>query len=198
MAGKGLSTLGLMTTISRIFRDPLNSNIKFHILSASIKPSDFTDLATAIWDDRMSVEQDSKALLDAEYRFGPNKLVVKNANITDFLSEALIIHEGVHAINDMKKRGSLPAVDDEVAGYVAQALYVRGHGKAKKGEYITHPVTTKQDIFKAAFALAERILEKKSYWQQIITLREAIYADPDYAANLKQKRTFDGLGPAKT
>lgn len=193
MAGKGLSTLGLMSTVSRIFRDPLNSNIKFHILSASIKPSDFTELASAIWDDRMFVEQDSKAKLDAEYHYGPNKLVVKNANITDVLSEALIIHEGVHAINDMKKRGALPAVDDEVAGYVAQALYVRGHG-AKKGQYITHPVTTKQDIFIAAFALAERILDKKSYWKQIITLREKIYADPDYAANLKQRRVFDGLG----
>ncbi|MBL8250517.1 MAG: hypothetical protein JNK31_02485 [Candidatus Competibacter sp.] len=182
--------------VAAIFEDPKNGNISFSILGISIRPSHFKQVGSAIREGRIGIEIDPKLVQgDAVYFFKDNKMVLKSYDFNDVLLCALIIHEGVHAINDIKKRSKIAIIDDEVAGFVAQALYIRGHGyPASTGLRLTDNTDKKKDaIFQKAFAIADLIADRKSYWREWVDLRAAIKAVPDYAGSLATPRAYKGI-----
>ncbi|HRD64963.1 MAG TPA: hypothetical protein PKY50_02295 [Candidatus Competibacter sp.] len=188
--------LALPLGVAAIFEDPKNSNINFSIIGISIRPSYFVEVGKAIRDGGIAIEIDPKlAQGDAIYFFKTNKIVLKSYDFNDLLLCALIIHEGVHAINDIKKRSKIATIDDEVAAFVAQALYVRGHGyPASTGLRLTDNTDKKKDaVFQKAFLIADLITARKSFWQEWIDLRAAIKAVPDYAGSLATPRAYKGI-----
>lgn len=190
-----LSSLVLRLGVAAIFADPKNSNISFSILGISVRPHHFREVGTAIYEGKIAVELDPKlAQGDAVYFFKTNKIVLKSCDLGDLLFCALVIHEGVHAINDIKKRSKMAIIDDEAAGFVAQALYVRGHGyPASTGLRLTDNDKKKDAVFQRAFAVADLVSARKSYWREWIDLRAAIKDVPDYASSLATPRAYKGI-----
>jgi hypothetical protein len=188
--------LTLPLGVAAIFEDSKNSNIDFSILGISIRPSHFKEVGKAIREGRIAVEIDPKLVQgDAVYFFKDNKIVLKSYDFNDLLLCALIIHEGVHAINDIKKRSKIAIIDDEVAGFVAQALYVRGHGyPSSTGLRLTDNTDTKKDaVFQKAFVVADLVSARKSFWREWVDLRAAIKDVPDYASSLATPRAYKGI-----
>lgn len=187
--------LTLPLAVASIFEDSKNSNINFSIIGISIRPSHFVEVGKAIREGRITLEIDSKlAQGDAVYFFKDNKMVLKSYDFNDLLLCALIIHEGVHAINDIKKRSKIATIDDEVAAFVAQALYIRGHGyPSSTGLRLTDNNKKKDAIFQKAFVIADLISARKSFWREWIDLRAAIKAVPDYAGSLATPRAYKGI-----
>jgi hypothetical protein len=93
--------------------------------------------------------------------------------------KSLIVHEAVHAINDLFMV-TMRGIDDEVAGYVAQALYYRRAGFT--GVPIADDALI-QDVYKAAFAYADGIIAGKSSFSLVgeeSKLGLAIVKVPEY------------------
>lgn len=187
--------LTLPLAVASIFEDSKNSNINFSIIGISIRPSHFVEVGKAIRESRITLEIDPKlAQGDAVYFFKDNKMVLKSYDFNDLLLCALIIHEGVHAINDIKKRSKIATIDDEVAAFVAQALYIRGHGyPSSTGLRLTDNNKKKDAIFENAFVIADLISARRSFWREWIDLRAAIKAVPDYAGSLATPRAYKGI-----
>ena len=187
--------LTLPLAVASIFEDSKNSNINFSIIGISIRPSHFVEVGKAVREGRITLEIDPKlAQGDAVYFFKDNKMVLKSYDFNDLLLCALIVHEGVHAINDIKKRSKIATIDDEVAAFVAQALYIRGHGyPVSTGLRLTDKDSKKDAIFQKAFLIADLISARKSFWREWIDLRAAIKAVPDYAGSLATPRAYKGI-----
>ncbi len=187
--------LTLPLGVAAIFEDSKNSNITFSIIGISIRPSHFVEVGKAVREGRITLEIDPKlAQGDAVYFFKDNKMVLKSYDFNDLLLCALIVHEGVHAINDIKKRSKIATIDDEVAAFVAQALYIRGHGyPVSTGLRLTDKDSKKDAIFQKAFLIADLISARKSFWREWIDLRAAIKAVPDYAGSLATPRAYKGI-----
>jgi hypothetical protein len=95
--------------------------------------------------------------------------------------KAVLVHEATHAANDMKRRSTMLHVDDEAAGYVAQAMYIRGTG-VRAPIRLTSPTAVIDDIYKASFDVADAIFGGIGHPVDLLdTLRDKILANPNYS-----------------
>ncbi len=127
------------------------------------------------------VPTDNLAELDdsadlAEYHSYNNHLVAQSPR-HNFENEAVIIHESVHASFDIT-RSVLPKIDDELAGFFAEAFYLRL--KNAPISFYTHSATI------AAKSAVETILGGGSPTvEQISNIRSAILSDTFYRSDVR-------------
>jgi hypothetical protein len=161
----------------------------------SVKHKDFTDIAEFIADGTIEVvpvnsrgasyefrntEADADSLKTPRRSSGPWRV-----------TQALVIHEAVHAISDLRLRGvEVLTLDEEAFAFVVQGMFLERH---KQPATLHHDAPTKR-LKNEARALAVRYLAGEIVidpdWEP---LREAIRKHPIYRPRFRKKLKFDGL-----
>ena len=105
------------------------------------------------------------------------------------VTQALIIHEAVHAISDLREL-HVSTLDEEAFAYVVQGMFLERH---KQPATLHHDAPTKR-LKNEARALAVKYLAGEIVidpdWE---ALREAIRKHPIYRPRFRKKLKFDGL-----
>jgi hypothetical protein len=164
-----------------------------------ITPKPIRGVADAIKAGKIAVYHDPHFLMaknqySAFYDGGYNAMFVGFSDPDTVGRKAVIVHEAVHAVNDIKKRSSIVHIDDEAAAFTAQAMYIRGLGNRPPIRLKTKD-TTIDDVYAASFAVADRIFGGMAHpTSEIDTLRDKIRAmGGDYATNADSTVGYDGL-----
>jgi hypothetical protein len=132
---------------------------------------DQLDAAYSSWKTRRVKEGEKKLL---------GKITLKNKAVgAKVIGRAAIFHESVHALKDVNNT-KITMHNDEVAAYLADALYLKLSG--------IHKVAggaQEKAIFNAAFAIVDsrKMTKKKGVslrWDDCTNLREKIKAHPAY------------------
>ena len=146
-----------------ILRDPVASRLAFKAGSVELKISDLAAVATAIDSGKITVIHRPCKGWMAEYRGGPNQLVIPFARTPPMGMRALMVHEAVHAAMDVAKTPQTMQQAEGLA-YIAQALYSRRNG-GNLGAAVVNPPFIQNPrnflawtgIFKFAASIAEDI-----------------------------------------
>ncbi|VAW66317.1 hypothetical protein MNBD_GAMMA09-3498 [hydrothermal vent metagenome] len=97
-----------------------------------------------------------------QYDVNKNILMLKHSNLAlnSAVVQSFFIHEGVHMGNDVDKIGIVKGVDEEAAGFIAQAIYFR----AETGRYLSDPNNNPKinKVFSQANAAAISVINKSS------------------------------------
>lgn len=140
------------------------ANIDFRLKTIEIKPGYFKLVADAIRKGKVKVIVDSS--LDGGtfyYDSGEDAFYLDDPGaVTRITAKALIVHEGVHAVNDMYGRSTIDAIDDEFAAYLAQAMYMIENAAASplfRPAEVGQANYYKTDTVYPFLPLAEQILE---------------------------------------
>ncbi len=165
-------------------RETRQINFNFQSVTGSrveVSSLSFQRVATAIRrgiivpSDNLTELNDSSDL--AEYHSSNNRMVALSPR-HNFENEAVIIHESIHASFDLT-RSVLPKVDDELAGFFAEAFYLRL--KDAPINFYTHSATV------VAKSAVETILGGGSpTTAQISNIRSRILADTGYSYDVRQ------------
>lgn len=109
---------------------------------------------------------------------------------TNFLRsfEALVVHETVHAIHDLR-RAVIPWMDSEVAAYIAQGFYANNAGVPDNG------VNQKEYILLGKLIADDFALRGQIDDVLLDELRDKLRNDPDYAGYINKTFVGDGGNP---
>lgn len=185
--------MSLEATIADVIRKHPAGKINFKIDTIIINRTQMEKVAKAIESGDITVEvKDTGEQLGAAYsswktrrvEAGEKKLIgkisVKNEDVAkQVFGRAGIFHECVHALMDVNN-SKITMHNDEVAAYLADALYLRLSGKTQVGGG-----AEEKAIFKAAFDIIDsKALIKKApvalRWDDCDRLRDAIKAHSAY------------------
>ncbi len=166
-----------------VLGDSVALNLAFKLGSFELRAGDLQLVAQAIRSQKIYVKHRPKAGNMAYYIPGNpyNSLLVSYDKLPDIGSRALIVHECVHAVCDIRKL-PLAAYDNELVAYVAQALYMRYSGWKMDG-----------GVGASALPATATIVDRRNAaaWSGIFAnagaLAEAIYTGKDFS-------TLDFLG----
>jgi hypothetical protein len=129
-----LNGIGACTVLD----DAKNAGLRLQVGSVKVTHANLMAVSQAIRDEQITVEVYSGITGDAEYR--PDLDVIRIGSVAtmsdiltgDPLSCSLLVHEAVHAANDIFMSGqSILRPENEAAAYLAQAYYLRKHGWEK-------------------------------------------------------------------
>lgn len=176
-------------------RLPANQ-INFFVDHLHVSPAGMRKVGEAILVGSITVERgDTGSHLGAAYTPHKNILSLSHETRIDTIAgRAAIFHEGVHALVDMKKIRNFTALQDEVAGYLGDALYMR----------ILNAIPTTKDlqdkaIYDAAYDIIERYQMRykpgvKLTAAEYAPLAQALKQHGAYGHQLaKQKASADGI-----
>jgi hypothetical protein len=102
-----------------VLNDPTLGKFSFDVSGIPVNAREFRTVADYFDTYSIKLADGDTDDADAAYDPGANSLIVKSA---DALDPALILHECVHAIVDVKKL-VVPRLHEEVAGYLTQITY---------------------------------------------------------------------------
>jgi hypothetical protein len=102
--------------------------------------------------------------------------------------DATIIHEATHAVEDGAKWKNMTLLDTEVAGYVAQFLFLINRNAVPTIN--TKKPTPTDTLFAEALEAAQSVVAKGSFPEKGI--RAAISNHPEYSGRLKAKIVNNG------
>lgn len=184
--------------VSQLLRSTAVQKINFMFGAVIVSGSRMLELARAIENFEVVVYQDTKCKkvpspFDGYYSGNDDAIYLGFKDLASMDNRMLLVHECVHAINDMNGSAGLSQLDDECAGYVACAQYYRYSGNAwPKRAKATAPLV--DAIYDAAFSLADDYLDKvMNPTMGVETLRAAVLAHPIYAGADTKKMTYNGL-----
>jgi hypothetical protein len=169
--------------VADILRLPLIDKISFVLADDAIEvsPRKLRQVADAIEKGRIDVVvADTGPQLAAAYSPHSNKMTLRNAQVPDSgLGRSDIVHESVHALVDMFRYTQATALSDEVAAYLAQAIFMRSIGLRVTGGEA-------KPIFDAALAIIDahqlgKVSQVRLRWADYLQLREAVHANPAYS-----------------
>ena len=162
--------------------------------TVNVEPTMFRSVANAIENDQIAIVENWSTADIAMYsaRADPNNNVAANTlylgrnQRSSRLFNALIVHEAVHAAWDIA-RHSLRWIDNEAAGYIAQAYYARNSGLPRTAYlYGSHAIL--------AFSIVQGMRDSNdsdvSFF--LSRLRENLRNDPLYNTYINGQ--FDGDG----
>ncbi|HEY0747602.1 MAG TPA: hypothetical protein VGD63_12940, partial [Steroidobacteraceae bacterium] len=126
---------------------------------------------------------------EAEYLQDIDTILLRHRP-TDPYSKSAVLHECIHAINDMNKR-DITNANNEKHAYIFQALYLR---KLKPtGDIILAGTTQDRRIPPVAFEIADRIREHRYVsLGSVMQLETALRSNTEYA-KLSAKSPNDGI-----
>lgn len=121
------ATVHDINKIVRILMDASHTKkLNFKVYNLAITPDKFRRVAMAIKQGKIKVVYESKrkyasgAYNNISNTLSFNKRIV---NLNNIVGQSFIIHEAVHASNDIDKSGYIDVVDDETAAYISQCIY---------------------------------------------------------------------------
>lgn len=103
-------------------------------------------------------------------------------------TQALLIHEAVHAISDLREY-SVSTLDEEAFAYVVQGMFLEKHKvKVPPRDAATERLKAAARALGARYLVGERVSD--AHWEPLL---EAIRKHPVYVPRLRDKLKFDGL-----
>jgi hypothetical protein len=164
--------------------------------TVNVEPGMFHSVASAIRRNQISIVENHfdediamySARANSSEGVAANTLYLGRNQRSSRLFNALIVHEAVHAAFDISSR-SMPWIDNETAGYIAQAYYARNSGLPRTAyEFGSHSIV--------AFSIVEGI---RNHSDSDITffldaLRANLRRDDRYASYINGHFDGDGIG----
>ena len=99
--------------------------IQFYLSPMTICYSEFQGVADAIESKKIAVVcTPSKTATFSFYDATINTMVLRTKDTHSVKPRSLIVHEAVHAMNDINRQQGLIKDDDEAAAYLAQGMYL--------------------------------------------------------------------------
>lgn len=185
--------MSLESTVTKVLRNHPAGKINFKIDTIAINRVQMEKVAKAVESGDIAVEADATGpKLGAAYSSwktrrveeGQKKLLgkitVKNEDVAkEVFGRAAIFHESVHALMDVNG-SKITMHNDEVAAYLADALYLRLSGRTR-----VEGGAQEKAIFNAAFKIIDsKAMIKKApvtlRWDDCDALRDAIKAHSAY------------------
>jgi len=207
----GESLRPLESTVANLLMNSITSSIRFRVetdrgFELRYSGALLAQVAQAINDRRIQVRIDqrlgpsqnalaaliSPAQLFAAYNNREDTFFLADGQVNTVAREALIVHEAVHALNDLRSSPQIVG-DDESAAYVAQAMYLLRSGMTAPA-ILALVGRTDIHIFSNAVNIALQVLRGRTpnrrEWIQLVT---AIGAHPAYRGRLHSVVSYNGL-----
>ena len=188
----------LTNAVAGILHGPGVGSVWVQVGRYGITPHSIRAVGNAIRDGRIKVYYDPHFVVvrdsfSAYYDGGYDAMFTGFCQLDTIGRKAVLVHEATHAANDMKTRSAMLHVDDEAAGYTAQAMYIRGLGtRAPIRLTSTNAIT--DAIYKASFDVADAIFGGRGQpATELEALRTAIRADPNYATSAGSSAGYNGI-----
>ena len=190
------ATPATIASIAKVLQDTAQTkNVDFTLNRIRVTPVFIAEVGKAISAGKIKVVLDPSIGHDIVYNVKLNELQLKIPLTTALLTRALLVHESVHAINDMRKLGKTPNADDETVAFVAQAIYLRTN-HPNKSQRLLDPNPAVDLLFEKAFIAADAIIAK----QNAVTVNAAmagvataLKAVPHYKKTINMSALHDGI-----
>ncbi len=161
--------------------------------TVALGPSDFRLVADALDHDRIHVVEGRfntdramySAWADASNNTEANTFYLGQNPRWSRTFNALIVHESVHAVFDLR-RVTIPWVDNEAAAYVAQGYYLRNSGYSRDRLELGSEART-------GYAMVNEIIAGGDASFFLDALRDSLRSNPDYHSYIGTTFTGDGL-----
>lgn len=183
--------MSLSTSIVRILCDKNCKAMNFHIAGLHVNGQGLEQVAGRIVRGDIAICPRANMKTPARYRFARDEIHVSNdlsQKLGKTTVKAVIVHEGVHALSDLKRMTAMTGIESESAGFLAQAFY---RLKARNGRKYRSSI----DIFSAAqdIIFDLKLLETRGQtvkWEDYESLRKAIESHPNYADDDHDEKGF--------
>ena len=186
--------MALSDDVVVILRDEHCRKMDFFIAGLHINGTGLGEVAKQIADGGIAVCGRDDLKTPGRYRATRDELQVQNdlaGALTDETKRALLVHEAVHALSDMRSQ-KMNDMEAESAAFIAQALYQLKYRGGKTWK-------SKLPIFVAALdvVVAKQLNEKTGVtvaWDDYTELRKAIQADANYGKkDLNASAGYNGI-----
>lgn len=187
-----------VSAIEKLLKDQTATHlVNFALGPIRVTPALLADVGTAVAAGKIKVMIDPTISHNAIYNAKSNQLQLKsNFSAPGLLERALVVHEATHAINDMRKLGLTPNIDDEAVAYIAQALYLYGNHPVKS-DRLKDPKNAAADrLYAAAYAAAVAIVGKKNAAAiagEVSKVRAALKTVPQYKNTIGMSAIYSGV-----
>jgi hypothetical protein len=125
--GPGPKQKEAQQTVLTILRGAVAANLSFNLGRVRLRPGDLPAVASAIETGKITLIHRPTLGHMAIYDSQRNRMAIPFASLPPPSSQALVVHEAVHAVMDMRKV-TLNSIESEIMAYVAQALFLRRNG----------------------------------------------------------------------
>jgi hypothetical protein len=185
--------MALSDDVVGILRDEHCRKVDFFIADLHINGTGLGEVAKQIADGGIAVCGRDDLKTPGRYRATRDELQVQYVAgaLTDETKRAVLVHEAVHALSDMRSQ-RMNDMEAESAAFIAQALYQLKYRGGKKWK-------SKVPIFVAALdvVVAKQLNEKTGVtvaWDDYAELRKAIKADTNYGKkDLNASAGYNGI-----
>jgi hypothetical protein len=179
-----------MEVVSVLGSDYVKNLKPFTFGAISYDPaSDLTVVSQYITLGNIRVEHKPKMKAAAMYKIESDSIYLRNETLTGIENRAIVVHEAVHAWQDMLRLGKISAFASEGAAFLVQMMFLAQ--QVSKGERLTSHRSDLDNVYKVAWNLAEKLLAgKKTDKKEFAALNDAVAAVSEYAAEDKVNRAL--------
>jgi hypothetical protein len=174
--------MSLATTVAAIFEGPRVARIHFRLGRLEISPQRLRGVGKAIKKGDIKVEVHTGGkLLGAAYDPHDDTLMVPDDKLASAVSQAGVLHEGIHALVDMYKCKEVTVLNDEAAAYLAEVIYLKAAHSWVNGGAAEMAIYTAADQLAKAHGLYTKRGVRLSV-NDAADLRAAIHKHPAYSS----------------
>jgi hypothetical protein len=131
---------------------------------------------------------------EAEYNSGTNTLHLGFRRAPTWTKKALIVHEAVHAVLDMRAASGLTIAESESLAYVVQCFYMHEHTPDPTTERLEDDNERKDHVYEIAWGMAAKLARgtqpSATEW---LALDHAVRRHPKYKKTAGNTADFDGI-----
>ncbi|SDI37921.1 hypothetical protein [Aliiruegeria lutimaris] len=183
--------------VAAIFRENEVRRINFEIAGLAIQGVELAEVGEALRIGKVKCFIGPVPGGDAHavYHQGHNAIVLQtgfNTSKPSLRESGIIVHEGVHALNDLRKWKNTSRGQDEAAAYLAEAIYYKNN---KLPEPATYGTSLVDEAFKLATLYRMETGSIKLSWKEILPFMIKIrskYRSATDPFNITDKVLADG------
>jgi hypothetical protein len=186
--------MSIADKVAAIFTGPEIAKIHFTLGRLEVSPQRLRGVGAAIKKGDISVVvATTGGLLSAAYSPHPNRMTIPDDKLASRTSRSGILHEGVHALVDLYNCKEVLVLDDEVAAYLAETIYLKSLGGGISGGGAAMKIYNAADHVANAHGLYTKRGVKLKL-SDVDDLRKAIHAHPAYSSiGAKAKTSGHGV-----
>ena len=174
--------MGLKDDVMAVLRDDHCRTMDFTIAGLTVNGTGLQEVISYMANDRIAVCGRDEMSTPGRYRFTRDEMHVRNDLSEDLednaSTRALIVHEAVHALADIRRLPRMTNIQSESSGFIAQALY---RLKYRGGRTWRSRVALHRESLGVVTSL--RLHEQRGVtvrWNDYAALRRAIMEHPVY------------------
>lgn len=187
-------TTKLADMVAAILSAPGLARINFTVGRVSVSHADFARVAKAISKGLIPVVLNKGNADSGSYNPATDIFKIPDDDLTKPDVRAVIVHEAVHAINDLRGK-RLVRIEDETAAYLAHFMYLRMFDpRFSGGEIPEADGSSNTDFVRLALQMARQLLDRFSVTEsQVADLQDMIVLLPTYGNSRVKIIRHNGL-----